>query len=521
MAARKTSVQKLEGTILVLVTACVASFVVAYNNTALMTALPAVKSDFDMDAVTLQWVMNSYLLAAASLVVVMGRFSDIFGKMRLFLFGVIVFAISSFVLTFSENTLMMLAFRFLQGIGASSVFSNSAALINVTTPEKERPVAIGIWAAVITFGLGVGPLMGGFFTEVFSWRLIFATDVILLLISLFLAWRLGKLGIVKPEAEKRESVDYFGAVVLTLTLASLVYAVSHGKTSGWTSPTILAAFAVGFAGAVVFYIAEHRIKSPLVHFGLFECRPYVGATIAMFVVGYTLFGCFFFFNLFLQSPASLHLSAIYAGLAVLPISIPMLLISVLLPKRLERHHFRWAIATGMLALAVGLGLMSLTGNQTTYAGIWWKFAIIGCGFGLTFPLVPTVGLRDLADHHAGQGSGVINTCLFIGAISGVVGGGLITADVAHEMMANAISALPDKPTAPVELIHQLAHGSAGDVKTALAKFSSSDAAQLKSTLADLEDDTFDAVMLSMAVVSAIGMIASITLMRDRPMGSIA
>ena len=486
-----------------------------------MTALPALKSDFDMDAVSLQWVMNSYLLAAASLVVVMGRFSDIFGKMRLFLFGVIVFAISSFILTFSQDTVMMLAFRFIQGIGASSVFSNSAALINVTTPEKERPVAIGIWAGVITFGLGVGPLMGGFFTEVVSWRFIFATDVVLLLISLVLAWRLVKLGIVTPQDEKREPVDYFGAVVLTVTLATLVYAISHGKTSGWTSPTILAAFAVGLACAAIFFVAEHRIKSPLVHFGLFECRPYVGATIAMFVVGYTLFGCFFFFNLFLQSPASLHLSAISAGLAVLPISIPMLLISVLVPKRLERQHFRWAIATGMLALAIGLGLMSLSTNETTYAEIWWKFAIIGCGFGLTFPLVPTVGLRDLADHHAGQGAGVINTCLFIGAILGVVVGGLITANVAHDIVANAIQALPDKPTVSIEVIHQLAHGSAGDIKAALAKFSSADAAQLKTTLADLEDDTFDAVMISMAVVSLIGMTSSIILMRDRPMGPIA
>ncbi|MEM8743334.1 MAG: MFS transporter [Pseudomonadota bacterium] len=521
MAAAKSSSRILEGPLLVLVTACVASFVVAYNNTALMTALPALKSELDMDAVSLQWVMNSYLLAAASLVVVMGRFSDIFGKMRLFLFGVIVFAVSSAALTFAQDTLMMLAFRFIQGIGASSVFSNSAALINVTTPEKERPVAIGIWAGVITFGLGVGPLMGGFLTEVISWRFIFATDVVLLLISLFLAWRLLKLGIVTPQEEKREPVDYFGAAVLTITLATLVYAISHGKTSGWTSPTILAAFAVGIACAVVFYVTEHRTKSPLVHFGLFEIRAYVGATIAMFVVGYILFGCFFFFNLFLQSPNSLHLSAVSAGLAVLPISVPMLLISVFLPKRLERQHFRWAIATGMLLLAIGIGLMSLSTNQTTYAEIWWKFAIIGCGLGLTFPLVPTVGLRDLADNHAGQGAGVINTCLFIGAILGVVVGGLITANVAHEFVANAIQALPDKPTVSVELIHQLAHGSASDIKGALANFSSSDAAQLKTTLADLEDDTFDAVMISMAMMAAIGALASITLMRDQPMGPIA
>ncbi len=521
MPATKASSQKHEGAALVLVTACVASFVVAYNNTAIMTALPALKSDFDMDAVSLQWVMNSYLLAAASLVVVMGRFSDIFGKMRLFLFGVIVFAISSFILIFSEDSLMLLVLRFVQGIGASSVFSNSAALINVTSPEKDRPFAIGIWAGVITFGIGVGPLFGGFFTDVFSWRLIFATDVFLLLVSLGLAWRLLSLGIVTPQAEKRESVDYLGTALITITLISLVYAISYGKIAGWTSPTILAAFAVGVTGAVIFYIAEHRIKTPLVHFGLFECRPYVGATIAMFVVGYTLFGCFFFFNLFLQSPNSLHLTAISAGLAVLPISIPMLLISVFVPKRLQREHFRWAIAAGMLAMAIGIGLMSLSTNQTTYADIWWKFAILGCGFGLTFPLVPTVGLRDLADDNTGQGAGVINTCLFIGAILGVVVGGLITANVAHEMVASAIQVLPDKPTVSVEVIHQLAHGSASDVKAALANFSSGDADRLKSTLADLEDDTFDAVMISMALVSLIGMAASIVMMRDRPIGPIA
>ncbi len=521
MAAAKGSPDKLEGAILVLITACVASFVVSYNNTALITALPAVKLDLDMKAAALQWVMNSYMLAAACLVVVMGRFSDIFGKMRLFLFGVVVFAASSLALIFVENTATMLGFRFLQGVGASSVFSNSAALINVTTPTPDRPFTMGIWAGVVTFGLGVGPLVGGFYTEVFNWRLIFATDVVLLLIALFLAWRVEKLGIVTPQPEKRETIDYLGAGLLVVTLASLVYAVSHGHASGWTSPAIMILLVVGFAGTAAFYIVEHRTKNPLVHFVLFENRSYVGATIAMFVIGFVLIGSLFFFNLFLQSPSSLHLTAIHAGLAVLPMTIPMLLISVGLPRRLERHHFRWAITAGMLALAIGFGLLSLSTNQTVYSEVWWKFAIVGCGLGLTFPLIPTVGLRDLADHHAGQGAGVVNTCLFIGAVVGVVVGGLVTAEVGHDMVAEAIRTVSHVPGNAAELAHLFAHGAPGEVKQALTTFSAEDAAHIRSALADLEDDTFDAVMIAMMIVSFIGMIASATLMRDNPTGKSA
>lgn len=512
----KDPAKKLDGAILVAITACAASFVVTYNNTALIIALPVLKSEFDMSAVALQWVMNIYMLAAASFIVVMGRLSDIFGEMAMFVFGTAVFAATSFVLMFVDDTPMLLACRFMQGIGASSVFSNSAALINVTTPGPDRPFAIGIWAGVVIFGLGVGPLVGGFFTEVISWRLIFATDVVLLLIALFLAWRIKELGIVTPQPEKREPIDFVGASLIIITLATLVYALSNGHEAGWTSPVIVAMLATCIAAAVLFYVAEHRIKTPLVHFVLFENHSYVGATIAMFVVGFILIGSLFFINLFLQSPASLHMSGIEAGLAVLPMMIPMLLFSTLLPKRLERHHFRWAVSIGMLALAFGFWLMSFSTVETLYADIWWKFVILGCGLGLTYPLVPTVGLRDLADHHAGQGAGVINTCMYLGMILGVVVGGVVTAEVSHSFVAATVDSLGDVPHATVDLIRQLAHGSPTDVNQELARFSAADATRIRHTLAGLQDDTFDAVMTTMAVASLVGMAASVVLMRDQP-----
>ena len=373
---------------------------------------------------------------------------------------------------------------------------------------------------MITFGLGVGPLLGGFFTEVFTWRLIFATDVFLLLVSLGLAWRLLSLGIVTPQEEKRESVDYARRALVTITLASLVYAVSHGKTSGMDlsddpgglcsrpcrrsdllrprTPDQKSTRAFRTFRVSTLYRRDHRHVRRRIH----------------------AFRLLFLLESLLQSPSSLHLTAISAGLAVLPIAVPMLLISVFVPKRLEREHFRWAIATGMLALAIGFGLMSLSTNQTTYADIWWKLAILGCGFGLTFPLVPTVGLRDLADHHAGQGAGVINTCLFIGAIVGVVVGGLITANVAHEFVAEPYRPCPTNQMWAL----RLSTSSRMDqrvTKGRLGELSAGDAERLKATLADLEDDTFDAVMISLAVMAVIGMLTSILLMRDRPIGPIA
>ena len=505
------------GSFLVLFTTCLATFVVGYNATAVITAAPAMKAEFDLDRVTLQWVMNAYMLAAASFVLVMGRLSDIFGKIRLFLIGITTFALASLALVIAQDTAMVMIARAAQGLGASSVFTNAVALLNVSAPPRDRPAAVGLWAGIATFGIGVGPLVGGGLTEAVGWRFVFATDVILLITALFLFWRLIKSGVISLQAEEHpEPIDYRGGVLLVLTLGSTAYMVSNGPSLGWSSPLILALVALALAGAVLFLVAERRTESPLVHLRFFRHRQYAAAAIGMFIMGFALLGGFYYLNLFFQARGGLDYSGIKAGAATLPMTATMVLLAVTLPRRLKRAHFRWAISLGMAAFVVGFGLLSLSGDRTDYADLWWKLVIVGAGFGLTYPLLPTVGLRVLPDEHAGQGAGVINTCMYFGACIGVAACGIAAGIAVDDDIAAVLRAVGEAPQDTASVAKTLIHGSAGQVKQVLAGFSAPDAAKIKTVLHGLEDDRFDAAALLLALSSAIGLVSSLTLIREDP-----
>lgn len=501
----------------VLFATCLATFVVGYNATAVITAVPALKAEFDIDRVTLQWVINAYMLAAASFVVVMGRLSDIFGKIRLFLVGIATFALASLALVLAQDTAMVLIARAVQGLGASSVFTNAAALLNVSTPPRDRPAAIGLWAGIATFGIGIGPLVGGGLTETVGWRFIFVADVILLITTLFLFWRLIKSGALSLQAgEHREPIDYRGAVLLVLTLGSTAHMVSNGPTLGWSSPLFLGLATIALVGSVLFVITELRTDSPLIHLRFFRRRQYAAAAIGMFITGVTLLGGFYYLNLYLQAPGGLDFSGIEAGAAMLPMTAIMLLLAVTLPRRLKREQFRWAISLGMAAFVIGFGLLSLSDDGTDYADLWWKLMIVGAGFGLTFPLIPTVGLRVLPDEHAGQGAGVVNTCLYFGACIGIAACGIAAAVAIDDDIGAVLRAIGDAPQDTAALANTLIHGSAGEVKQALAGFSAPDAAKIKTVLRGLADDRFDAATLLLAIFGAVGLVSSLTLIREDP-----
>ncbi|MEE9586672.1 MAG: MFS transporter [Hyphomicrobiaceae bacterium] len=492
------------GAQLVLAAACLGTLVVSYNTTAIITALPAIKADLDIDSVTLQWVMNSYLLASATIVAVMGRIADIIGKMRLFLAGLACFAVGSLCLIVASDAALLLAGRIAQGIGAAALFSTSVALVNVATPEDQRAFAVGLWGGMIAFGFGIGPVLGGLLTDFASWRIIFVLDLLFLAAAMFIGLRIRKSGFLGEPAHKGETIDYLGVALLVVTLGSLVFALTHGLEFGWTSPIILALFAVFVIGALAFYFAEHRDCDPLVNFGFFYHPHYVAATIGMFVASFAMWGLIYYYNIFVQSPETMEFSAVGAGLSMLPLSGLMFVCSVSLPRLLERYGLRWPIAIGMLCLALGSWLLHLTLNETPYSATWWKLLFIGFGLGLTIPLLPRLGLRVIPDADAGQGSGVINTCLYFGGAVGIASSGIITAHIRNEAVAKAIADLKPKSGEVGALVRDLAHGSASQIHHALSQFNPDDAAKAQKVLQDITDDGFSAVMLQLAIVALIG-----------------
>ena len=498
---------------LVVAAACAGAFEVAYNTTAVMTALPAIKSSLDLSVDTLQWVVNIYMLASAVSLAAMGHFADTFGMMRIFGLGLCLFAIGSITIAFSGDAAVLLAGRAFQGSGVAALMATSVALIAVTAPPDKRASAHGLWAAAVALGFALGPLIGGSLTDAVSWRAIFALDIAIAIAVALLCVRVVHLGLVPRALVAEKRIDFLGIGLLFVALASFLYGLTSGQLFGWTSLQALALFAAAVIGAAAFIVRERRAAEPLIQFGFLRHLNYTAATIGMFLHGVTQMGVLYFTNLFLQAPEGLNFSAAQAGLALLPFTGAMFAISLVLPRLIGPGSFRIPVTAGMLMLVLGFWLMHSIDHQTPYSGIWWMLTILGIGVGFNWALLPRVGLSALPDAHAGQGSGVLNTTMFSGLATGTAVGGAIASHIKRTLIDPVVETVATHASDLDSLQVTLVHGSTNDIAHALAKLSPDEAAKLKDVMAVAFDSGFSGVMLMMAIVGALGAVICFALIR--------
>lgn len=502
---------------LVVAAACAGAFEVAYNTTAVMTALPAIKSSLDLGIDTLQWVINLYMLSAAVTLAAMGHFADTFGMMRIFAIGLCLFALGSISIVFSGDAAVLLAGRAFQGTGVAALMATSVALISVSAPPEKRASALGLWAGAVAIGFALGPLIGGTLTDAVSWRAIFALDIAILAAIAFLCVRVVRLGLVRRALEAGKQTDFLGIGLLFVTLASFLYGLTSGQLFGWTSFQTLALFAAAVLGGAGFVVRELRAADPLIEFGFFRHMDYVAATLGMFLNGVTQMGVLYFTNLFLQAPEGLNFSATQAGLALLPFTSAMLVVSLLASRLITPGKFRIPVTAGMLVLAVGFWLMHDVSHQTPYGDVWWKLTILGVGVGFNWAFLPRLGLGVLPDANAGQGSGVLNTCMFAGLATGTALGAVVASyikrglidPVVEKVAANA----PDLDSLKVTLIH----GSDSQIAHALAQIPPEDAGKLEGVMRVAFDSGFSGVMVMMTLMALIGAVLCFALIH-RPTG---
>jgi MFS family permease len=496
--------QDLHGTWLVLIMASIGMTVIAYNTTAVITIMPDLQAEFDLRPTTLQWVMTIYTISAAALVPIMGRLGDQVGKMPVYMSGIALFALGALTVALAGDAFVLLAGRLGQGIGAASLFGTSLAVLSAATPESQRSFVMGFWGAMMALGMSLGPIIGGSFAELISWRGIFVSDLVLSAICLALAIRVARAGYVPHTRIAGTRFDYAGAVALALLLGMSAYALTNGQSQGWTSPATFVPLAVAVAAAVAFWMIERRVREPLIHLGYFRHPRFLMSAVGVLIAGFLLLGFLVYFNLFVQSPDTLALSPVLAGAALLPLTAVMFAFSVSAPRLLAPYSFHWPVTLGMACLTIACLLLYGTSNTSTYASIWWKLIILGVGFGLTTPLLPRVGLRLLPEEHTGQGSGVINTCLYFGGSLGVVTCGLVAALTVHAHIAAVVDALPADLPDRAAVLASLAHGSPNEVQQTLFTLDAPTGSALQQTLREVQDDIFDAVMLACALVALLG-----------------
>ncbi len=379
--------------------ACAGLFVLMLDSTVVALALPQIRHDVDASAEGLQWVMNGYLLTIAVLVVTAGRLGDMFGRKRVFVAGMALFAVGSIVSGAAGSQEALILGRVLQGAGAAPMLSLSLALVCNVFPSEEQPRALGIWAAVSAIALAIGPLAGGLLIEL-DWRVIFWMNlpVCALGIAITLA--------AAPESTDPGSgtrIDLHGLALLSVGLTAVVLALVQSQA--WRPAAVVALALVGIASVGAFWATEHRVREPIVEFDLFRNGPYFGASAAAFALVGAYWAVMFFQPQYLQDVRG-H-SPILSGLMILPVTVPMVFISPFSGHLIARFGARRLMTAGMTFGTVGLLVLTRIEADSPYSLLLAGYLLFGIALGLVYAPMSTAAMAAMPGDKVGIASGVL------------------------------------------------------------------------------------------------------------------
>jgi len=399
---------------------CFALFMVMLDNTVVNVALPSIQRDLHAEISALEWVVNGYTLTFAVLIATGGRLGDIFGRRLMFLAGVIIFAVTSATAGIAQDPAMLIGSRAIQGIGAALMMPATLSIITHTFPAAERGRAIGIWAGVSALALSIGPVIGGFLTEYVTWRAIF-------LINLPVAAAAVIATIFAVQESRDETVDrrvdYPGVISLTAGLTAIVLALIEGNSWGWGSPQVLGLLIGGAIGLAVFAAIELRVAAPMVEFGLFRTRQFIGSNLVAFIVTFAMMGTFFFMAIYMQD--ILGFSALEAGVRFLPTTMVIAVIAPISGRLADRLGPATPMSAGLAVLAVSMFMFAGISPSTTYSGLLIPFILMGLGIALVMSPMSTAAMNAVSVQKSGVASGVLQMSRMVGASVGIAATGAI------------------------------------------------------------------------------------------------
>jgi len=393
---------------------CLATAMLMLDIAVVNTALPKIASDLDAGISGIQWVVDAYTLALASVVLTAGSIADRFGRRLLFVLGLVVFTASSLWCGVSTSIAELDAARAVQGLGGAMLFATSLALLANAFPEwKERSQALAVYGATIGASFAVGPAVGGAMTSYLGWRWVFYVNIPVGLATIAATYR----WVRESRDPNARRVDWAGQTALIGGLFLLVLALLRGNGDGWGSPAIVAELTGAAVLLAAFIGIELRVKEPMLPLGLFRNKEFAGAQVAVFAISASFFAIFLYTTLYLQQ--ILGLSPIQAGLVYLPCTVLIFVVSGASASLLEKVSAGALIAFGLGFVAIGLAL----GLLATATSSWWMLVptlmVGGLGTGLFNPAGAAVALGSVPPEQSGLASGVNDTFRQAGVAVGV------------------------------------------------------------------------------------------------------
>ncbi len=426
---------------LTLVAAILGTTVVTVDSTVVNVALPAIADDLGGGLAGQQWTANAYLVTLASLILVGGSLGDLFGPRRVFELGVIGFGLTSVFCALAPTIELLVLARALQGVCGAVLTPAALAVIAATFPTEERGRAIGAWTAWSGAGTVLGPLIGGQLVDSASWRWIFAINVPIVLITLFLVRRVMAQEHVRPAGAR---VDVVGATLCALGLAGITYGLIEQPRNGWGSAMVGVPLALGALLFAAFLVWEARSRHPMLPLSLFRRRNFTIGNIETFSMYAGLGLLFFFLVLYLQQVAGY--SAIEAGSTTIPVTIVMFLLSMRIGALADRYGPRFFMGVGPLIAAAGLALFLPIDADVDYlTDLLPGLLVFAVGLSVVVaPLTATV-LADADEHNAGVASGVNNAIARSASLIAIAAVGALVASSAGASLRDELGARANTP----------------------------------------------------------------------------
>jgi MFS transporter, DHA2 family, methylenomycin A resistance protein len=388
--------------------------VVQLDVTIVNTALQSIGAELHGGIAGLQWIVSTYTIAFAALILTAGALGDRLGARRVFMAGFAIFTLASLACALAPTMGALIGARALQGIGAAVLVPNSLALLNHAYPDaRERGRAVAIWAAGASAALTAGPLAGGVLVALAGWRSIFLVNLPIGLGALWLSWRYAP---ETPRSPGRQ-LDLTGQVLAVAALAGIAAAIIEGGARGWGNALVLSGFALALALGVLFVLQESRVAQPMLLLALFRQRLFSLMSAGGLLVNIAFYGLIFVLSLYFQQVN--HLSPLATGLAFLPLMGAVLPLNLLAPRVSERLGALRTIAIGASVTALGCLALLIIEPGTPYRMLCAQLFVMGAGLGLLVPPLTSELLGSVEKNRSGLAAAVLNSARQTGSVLGV------------------------------------------------------------------------------------------------------
>jgi EmrB/QacA subfamily drug resistance transporter len=408
---------------LTLAAVSVGLFMILLDNTIVNVAIPSIQRDLGVGLSDLEWIVTGYVLSFASLMLIGGKLADAYGRRRIFIIGLAIFASASLLCGLSQSAGMLVAARVLQGVGAALQSPATLSIITATFPAHQRGTAVGIWAAVAGVSVVLGPLVGGLIVENFYWGWIFLINVPVGIIGIVASL----LFVSESRDETHVRLDLPGLATSALGLFTLTYGLIEANTYGWSSPRIVGAFVIAAVSLATFLWLEATKEAPMLDLTLFHSRTFVGSNLTVLLSSIAMYGFSLYVSIYTQNVLG------YSPLEAGAVFTPMMLLVILLPpvtgRIADRVGSRWLTSTGMALISVQLFLFSRLGDDASFVNLLPGLLIGGVGVAMTSAPATATAIRSVPVAKAGVGSAVLNSSRQVGGALGVALLGAIVATV--------------------------------------------------------------------------------------------